>query len=307
MKTWSLAIAWNWEFDEDFVAGIERECAKRDLTTYRIDPRNLSETLEKLKTGKVLFQAFYDRASDADSAFLPLVRLMQESAKYLINPNFRVQHAIDKATMHLEFITHGLNVPYTIILAPYNAQREIRLDAAQLKQIGNPFVIKPANTTGGGTGVVLNAETPRDVMESRQLHKNDKYLLQQFIVPKNLDGRRGWFRVYSAFGEIIPCWWDDLTHRYSELSAEDEKRFGLEGLRDVLRTIEGISGLDFFSSEIALTENSKFVVVDYVNEVCDMRLQSRYVNGAPDAIVRRIEELTADAVASRVHRPAHAV
>jgi len=307
VKTWSLAIAWNWEFDEEFVAGIERECAKRDLTTYRIDPRNLGETLEKLGTGKVLFQAFYDRASDADSAFLPLVRLMQESANYLINPNFRVQHAIDKATMHLEFITHGLNVPYTIILAPYNDQKEIRLDAAQLKQIGNPFVIKPANTTGGGTGVVLKAETPRDVMESRQLHKNDKYLLQQFIVPKNLDGRRAWFRVYSAFGEIIPCWWDDLTHRYSELSVEDESRFGLGELRDVLRMIEGISGLDFFSSEIALTEDSKFVVVDYVNEVCDMRLQSRFFNGAPDAVVHRIEALTADAVASRVHRSVHAV
>src|SRR2546422_5525413 len=307
MKTWALAIAWNWEFDEDFVAGIERECAKRDLSRYRIDPHNLGETLEKLKTGKVLFQAFYDRASDADPEFFPLVRMMQESANYLINPHFRVQHAIDKATMHLEFITHGLNVPYTIILAPFNEQKDVQLDAAKLNQIGNPFVIKPANTTGGGTGVVLNAKTPRDVMESRQLHKNDKYLLQQFIVPKNLDGRRGWFRVYCAFGEIIPCWWDDLTHRYSELSEEDERRFGLGELRGIMQTIEGICGLDFFSSEIALTENSKFVVVDYVNEVCDMRLQSRYANGAPDDVVHRIEGLIADAVASRVHRSVHAV
>ena len=163
------------------------------------------------------------------------------------------------------------------------------------------------SSAAAGPGVVLNAKTSRDVMESRQLHKNDKYLLQQFIVPNDLDGRRGWFRVYCAFGEIIPCWWDDLTHRYSELSPEDERRFGLGELRDIMRTIEGICGLDFFSSEIALTEKSKFVVVDYVNEVCDMRLQSRYANGAPDAVVHRIEELIADAVASRIHRLIHAV
>jgi hypothetical protein len=304
MKTYSLAIAWNWEFDGDYVAGIEQECQRRDLSTYRIDPYNLNETLKDLRSGKISFQAFYDRASDADPLFLPLIQAVQESAIYLINPRFRVLPAIDKATMHLEFITHGLLVPNTIILSPYNEQREISLDAARFNQLGKPFVIKPANTTGGGTGVVLDAATVAQVIEARQLHGNDKYLLQQFIVPRNFDGKRGWFRVYRAFGEIIPCWWDDQTHRYTELTREEEERYRLQELRLVIETIESICNLDFFSSEIAVTEDSKFVVVDYVNEVCDMRLQSKFDNGAPDAIVHRIEGLIADAIALRVSQHA---
>jgi len=305
MRTFSLAIAWNWEFDRDYVAGIERECRRRDLSTYRIDPSNLHDTLEQLRSGKISFQAFYDRASDADPLFLPLVQTMQESALYFINPRFRVLHAIDKATMHLEFITHGLQVPSTIILPPYNEQREIKLDTAKLQQLGKPFVIKPANTTGGGTGVVLNAQTVNDVIEARQLHKNDKYLLQQFIVPKNFDGKRGWFRVYRALNEIIPCWWDDQTHRYTELTGKEEQRLHLGELRRIMGTIETTCGLDFFSSEIAVTEESRFIVVDYVNEVCDMRLQSKYANGAPDAVVHRIEGLIADEVALRVKQFVH--
>ncbi|HEY6192372.1 MAG TPA: hypothetical protein VI215_08630 [Bacteroidota bacterium] len=300
MKTYSLAIAWNWEFDDDFIAGIERECRKRDLSTYRIDPHNLNDTMEKLRSGAISFQAFYDRASDADSLFLPLVQIMLESSIYFINPRSRVLPAIDKATMHLEFITHGLQVPYTIILPPFHERREITLQSPELEHLGRPFVIKPANTTGGGTGVVLDAGTVDDVLEARQLHKNDKYLLQQFIVPKQLDGKRGWFRVYRAFGEVIPCWWDDQTHRYTELTAGEERLFRLEELRRVMGTIESVCRLDFFSSEIAVTREEKFVVVDYVNEVCDMRLQSKYANGAPDAVVHRIENLLAEEVALRV-------
>jgi hypothetical protein len=49
--------------------------------------------------------------------------------------------------------------------------------------------------------------------------------------------------------------------------------------------------LDFFSSEIALTEERKFVVVDYVNEICDMRLQSIFTDGVPDSVVEQIQRL----------------
>ena len=60
-----------------------------------------------------------------------------------------------------------------------------------------------------------------------------------------------------------------------------------------MRKIQKVCSLDFFSSEIALTEENTFVVVDYVNEVCDMRLQSKHVDGVPDEVVQRIQELIA--------------
>jgi hypothetical protein len=45
--------------------------------------------------------------------------------------------------------------------------------------------------------------------------------------------------------------------------------------------------LDWFTTEIALT-HEQFVVVDYVNDQIDTRVQSKAVDGAPDEIMQGI-------------------
>lgn len=295
MERFALGIAWNWEYDQDFVAGTERECSQRGLSSYAITPANLHETVKRLHSDQIRFGAFLDRAAD-DESFTPLSKLLSKSSTRVFNAFDHVEHAIDKATMHLEFITGGLDVPYTIIISPYNKKKEVELSLSELAKLGRPFIIKPANTTGGGVGVVLGAESLKDVIETRQHHKNDKYLLQETVHPKLLDDNRAWFRVLYAFGEILPCWWNDVTHIYRRLTAEDEQKHGLEPLRRCTTTIREVCKLDFFSSEIVLTGENKYVVVDYVNEVCDMRLQSKHRDGVPDGIVKRIQELIAEEV-----------
>jgi glutathione synthase/RimK-type ligase-like ATP-grasp enzyme len=216
----------------------------------------------------------------------------------IVNPYDLLRRASDKATMHLEFLSHGLHVPYTIIISPYALKREVELSLSELALLGRPFIIKPANTTGGGIGVVLGAESLKDIIETRQHHKNDKYLLQEKVIPVDVDGHRGWFRVFYSFGNILPCWWNDQTHMYSELTRKDEEAFGLEPLRGITATIREICGLDFFSTEIAVSAAKRFVVVDYVNEMCDMRLQSIHADGVPDCIVSRIADAFADSLVS---------
>jgi hypothetical protein len=170
----------------------------------------------------------------------------------------------------------------------------VELSLSELARLGRPFIIKPANTTGGGVGVVIGAESLKDVIETRQHHKNDKYLLQEKIIPAILSGRRAWFRVFFAFGEVILCWWDDQTHIYEFLTADEEERFALPTLRDIAGSIKDVCGLDFFSTEIAFVSSGTFVVVDYVNEICDMRLKSRHVDGVPDHIVELVAGRIAD-------------
>jgi hypothetical protein len=190
--------------------------------------------------------------------------------------------------MHLEFLSHGIDVPYTIIISPYDHQKEVELSLSTLAHLGRPFIIKPANTTGGGTGVILGAETLRDVIESRQHHRRDKYLLQEKIVPAPVNGKRAWFRVFWVCGTIIPCWWDDLTHVYALLSESESAMHELDHLQSITGKIGALCGLDFFSTEIAVTSGRRFVTIDYVNEICDMRLQSAHPDGVPDQVVREI-------------------
>lgn len=283
-----LAVAWDWEYDREFIAILEEQVHTHRLRFYSISHHNVHETLKRLYKGTLTFGAFLDRASDADENFLPLARHLRKSSTLHLNHPDAVQHAIDKATMHLEFIAKGIQVPFTIIISPYNKKRDIELSLSDLAKLGRPFIIKPANTTGGGVGVILGAETLKDVIESRQHHKNDKYLLQEKIAPVRLGSNKAWFRVFCVCGTIIPCWWDDETHIYQTISNSEVREHGLRPLVTITRTISEICTLEFFSTEMAVTVDGKFVVVDYVNDICDMRLQSRHPDGVPDIVVNEV-------------------
>jgi hypothetical protein len=69
---------------------------------------------------------------------------------------------------------------------------------------------------------------------------------------------------------------------------EEERRLGLGQLRTITERIHAICQLEFFSTELAFTTDRRCVAVDYVNEMCDMRLQSEFSDGVPDIIVHRI-------------------
>lgn len=299
MEQFDLAIAYTWEYDEEFVEAIIKIFEEKNLTTLKITYENVDEIIQKISNKEIITKFYLDRASDVAEEFEPLAKLMQENKTYIINQYSNVQFAIDKATMHLEFITKGINTPYTIIISPYKEKKDIELSLEQLAKLGRPFIIKPANTTGGGIGVVKGAETLADVLKARQHLEDDKYLLQEKIEPVEIDGKRFWFRSFYAFGKIIHCWWNDLTHIYSEITEEDFIKYKLGEMDNIVRKINEITNLDFFSTEIALTKEQKFIVIDYVNDQCDMRFQSKHFDGVPDKVVYQIIESMAEFILTR--------
>ena len=298
-QVFDLAIAWTWKYDLEFVQLLEKAALDASLRVLLIDPTSVATVFEGVRSRSIYFRFFLDRASDENESFLPLARLLQKRFRESdqsspirpINPLDLVARASDKATMHLELHSHGINVPYTIIISPYNHKREIEFTISELARLGRPFIIKPANTTGGGIGVVTGAETLKDVIEARQHHRNDKYLLQETIKPTLLGVHRAWFRVFYAFGGILPCWWDDQTHMYKSVQAHEEDLFALHDLRRLTASIYDVCKLDFFSTELVLTSEQKIVAVDYVNEICDLRLQSSHVDGVPNDIILQIIHL----------------
>lgn len=303
-EQFDIGLAWDWEFDRDFIFGIENECVAAGLSTFRIERHNIEAVTRSIRTRKLSFRTFLDRASDSDENFIPLARSLARSKTMILNEYSHVEYAKDKANMHLALMGEGINVPYTIIISPYNKRQEVELSLTELAHLGRPFIIKPANTTGGGIGVVLGAETLKQILETRQHHKNDTYLLQETVHPAVLGQSIAWFRVFYAFGATIICWWDHRTHIYREMSKQEERKFKLQKLRNIILTLQKICRLDFFSSEVTLTDTGKFVAVDYVNEICDMRLQSKHADGVPDAIVAQIQRQFAKFVRSQLKKSA---
>jgi hypothetical protein len=285
MSRYDLCLAWNWEYDVDFVHLIEAACAARGVSLLQVTPQSLDQVLVGLQNGEIAYRILYDRASESDPRFQPLVDWATRHKSFTINPQVRTIWSADKATMHLEFINRGLYTPYTIILSPYSKNSSI--PSSDLEPLGGSFAIKPA-CEGGGNGVILEATSWEQVLAARQQYPNEKYLLQAHVTTCLLNGRPAWFRVLFCDGAVYPCWWDQHTHVYARVTAEEKARLGLRNLREYAARIAQICGLHLFSTEIALTEDGRFLVVDYVNDPVDLRLQSKAVDGVPDVYVESI-------------------
>ncbi|MBN2366866.1 MAG: hypothetical protein EH225_13550 [Calditrichaeota bacterium] len=283
-----MAVSIDWEYDRDFVQLLEEQAHRKKINSYVIWPGNLEDVYSALEKDDLAFRFLFDRASDTSPEFHKIQKMIREKGGEVLETLEELEWAKDKATMHLEFIDKGLHTPYTIILPPYDSEEEFYLSVEDLSKLGRTFYIKPANTTGGGVGVVHGAETLHDVLTARQNYQQDKYLIQEKVIPQERDGYRFWFRGYYACGLAQCAWWNDQNHLYRELSREEIRRYRLKPLFRIVNQIAEISKLKFFSTEIALTEEGKFIVVDYVNESCDMRLQSKAVDGIPDKIVHNI-------------------
>lgn len=285
MSHYDLCLSWNWEYDADFVRLIEAACTARGLSFLQVTPDSLERVLVELENGENTFKNFFDRASESDVRFQPLVDWAVRHGSFCLNPQKRTLWSRDKATMHLEFITHGLYTPHTIILSPY--ARHASIHPSDLEPLGGSFAIKPA-CEGGGDGVILEATSWEQVLAARQQYPHEKYLLQAHVTTRILDGRSAWFRVLYCDGAVYPCWWDQRTHIYTRVTAEEKGRFGLRSLRQIPVLIARICGLHLFSTEIALREDGAFLAVDYVNDPVDLRLQSKAADGVPDGFVENI-------------------
>lgn len=285
MPNVDLLVAWDWEFDAEFIKRFDELTRAQNLKCVFINPSSLQDALDKINKEKINVKVLLDRASDTTAAFDPLIDKLILSGVKTLNEASHAIRAMDKATMHLEFLTNDIDVPYSIILSPNDDVNNIK--EKDLKRLGRPFIIKPSRG-GGGIGVVVGAETLGDIMSARKNYADDKYLLQEKVIPAVINQRRAYFRVFYICGKTIPCWWDDQTHIFFVLEKEEEEKYKLGKLRSITSSIAKISRLDFFSTEICVTDKGRFVAVDYVNDPCDMRPKSIYVDGVPDEVIKQI-------------------
>jgi hypothetical protein len=284
MQTYDLCLTWYWLYDHDFIEYIGEACAAQNVTLWQITPANVLQAVTELYTGQTSFTSLIDRAYD-DLRFEPVRRFAHEHQLQRINAPELSHWSEDKATMHLELMQAGLQTPYTILIAPFIDQPI--LPALNITPLGANFVLKPA-IGGGGEGVRMNASSLEDIQRTRLEYPDQKYLAQENITARSIMGREAWFRVFYVGGECLPCWWNPSTHIYTVLTPEEEIQLDLAPLRSVTERIARVCKLDWFSTEIAFTPGGRFVVVDYVNDGIDTRIQSKARDGMPDEVMKHI-------------------
>ncbi len=298
METYDLCLAWNWEYDADFVKLLDLACQSHGLSLLQITPENLSDRMQSIINKAIVFHIFFDRASDSDTRFIPVVEWACKHVVHHINSHELACRAWDKVAMH-QLISASMDTPLTITLPSYDEQP--RFSEMDLSSLGESFTIKPAYG-GGGDGVVNEATTQSQVLIARQEFPDQRYLLQAHILPARFDCRMAWFRVIHCAGKAYPCWWNKDTHIYTRVTPDEEACYNLGSLRSITSSIAALCGLTLFSTEIAMTSDGRFVIVDYVNDPIDLRLQSKALDGVPDQMVRDITERLVELILS-CHTP----
>jgi hypothetical protein len=294
-ETADLLLAYDWPYDEPFLGLLKQQMGAVGRSLVRVSPQRLADEFSRLMHGNLIARAFLDRAADTDPAFEPLETWAAEHVPVLLNPPADRRRVWKKSNLHWEFIRAGVYTPYTLMVPSRNRQPvlEVRPD---LSPLGESFAIKP-DLGGGGWGVKLGARSWDQVENARREMPNDDLLLQELIEPEALEGRRAWFRVFYACGEVVACWWDDRTRLFgAPVTADERQRLGLDGLWNVIGVAATIARLRLFSTEIARRADGRWVVVDYVNDPVDLRILGHAREGMP----REAAEKIAAAIASFV-------
>jgi hypothetical protein len=158
-----------------------------------------------------------------------------------------------------------------------------------------------------------DADSLRDALAAARGHdRREAYLIQREARPPLLtcdDGcqRPAYFRILSYLGELKPFWWasqESVGHgrpSYRLVTPEEIRRLRLQPVLAYARALGELSGLEWFSTELCLDdgqEESRFVVttpdcrersvlaIDYLNDQCDVDVQTRWAGAPPDDVVR---------------------
>ncbi len=108
-----------------------------------------------------------------------------------------------------------------------------------------------------------------------------------------------YLRGYNICGTRTLLWWAPESRNYELCTWDDVRRYDLMPALEIMDRMARITGMDFFSSEIAITSGSgqpRFVLIDYCNDQCDLNPKTAQFDGPPDEWVQWVCERFADFV-----------
>lgn len=312
---------------------LARAAARHGLSCALIHDGIVHEAIDRLQQGRLTIGYHLDYFAlwqVADDPYARLACAVQDAGGRSVNLPARSRAFTDKAAAHAELMRRGLGVPETVMFRPWTPARALT-DAERrrlcLDQPGARVYIKAANGFAS-RGLVCTERTDAESLQAalasiRNYDWQDTFLLQREVRCPLLAGddgaqRSAYWRVLWCLGELIPFWWrkgeaDQGRPNYQRLTLQECGRHGLWPVLDFVQEIAELTGLEWFSTELCLSEgpeSSRYTVqrhggnggrhqggerwpvvaIDYVNDQCDVDVQSRWLGAPPDGVVYYLAE-----------------
>jgi hypothetical protein len=310
-----------------FERWLAQAASRRGLTCALLHDGVVPEAIRRLSDGRLTVHFHLDYFAlwhVADDPYARLAQAVQDAGGRTVNPPARSRLFTDKAAAHAELKRLGLGVPETVLFRPWMPDRPLtpaERGRLRLDEPGARAYLKPANGFGRRGVVRVDRPDPAGLAVAlayaRNFDRHDTFLLQREVrCPRLADAdgaeRPAYWRVFYCLGELIPFWWspaepEQRRPSYWPLSLREVRRHGLGPVLAAVRVLADLSGLDWFSTELCLSdgpEPSRFkvrgrpvVAIDYWNDQCDVDVQSRWPGAAPDGVVAYVAERFAAAAA----------
>ena len=292
-KTWDFALGWPEYKERPFIEWLKRECELKKMSFLWVHDGNVDDVIKNVESGSTLIKFLFDMNATYSvpyDRYAHLCYAVKDTRRKVLNDPDDAKSATDKSVTHYDLLEAGIPVPFTVVVRRWEPDT-FKLTEAERKNLGIPFVIKPA-TGYGKIGVVMDAKTLKEVAKARDFAKGDNFLLQERIEPVTLNGKRAWFRVFYVFGEAIPCWWDICTGgTYQHVTFSEMYNFKLLHLVRIVTRIARITNMEFFTTEIAVSRRGDQkvpIAIDYVNDQCDLDVKSEQPSAPPNDVVEHI-------------------
>ena len=295
-----LCIGWGPFPDEPFVHFIRRHCELRRLRSVVCRDDNIQPLIRNVEKGRRRIGLYLDAQADYEDTSDPYSRLgfaAKDGGSFVVNEPEHTKRSVNKAVIHYDLVRADIPVPYTVVVRNWEPGK-FALTPQERRKLGRPFIIKPARGYGKQGVARVEGGTLREIARARRFDRGDDFLLQKLIEPTWCGARRAWFRAYVVLGQVILCWWDNVTQHYAGVTSRQFEEYELAPLCRIVLKIARMTHMNFFSSEIAARGTGarrRFTLIDYVNDQCDMTMQSHSHCGLPDDIVQHIAQRFVDA------------
>jgi hypothetical protein len=302
---------------------LAQAAAEYDLSCALIHDGIVNEVLKRLTSGSMTIGFHLDYMALWHVTEDPFARLsfaVQDAGGRPVNLPARSRAFTDKAAAHAELLRHGLGAPATVIVRPWQGERSLtarELQSLRFDEANACVFVKPANGFAGRGVQRVERPTTESLHAAlaavRQFDRHDTILVQRGVRGPRLlceDGveRPAYWRVLGCLGDLFAFWWTPQSSAngrasYRAVTSGEMRRYRLSSILAYAQALADLSGLDWFSTELCLSdgpEESRFTVIggdgrerpvvaiDYLNDQCDVDVQSRVPGAAPDLFVRRL-------------------
>jgi len=269
-----VLVAMDYLSPNSTLAGLlQQALGARGMSFLLVNDTNVEAAIRQLDTGWLKPYVVLDLCSAVNARYFDLLQSAASAGSYAIgNPRTLLNWTL-KSNSHGRLETAGLPLPPTIIFRRDEADRE--LSQTERKAIGDHCVIKPAWGVGGRGCMVGMEPTAANITMARDYNRDDDWLVQKQIRWTRCGSRPGYLRAYNIFGGRTLLWWckEHGIDRYDLLSQDDLDAYDLMPAVALVDRLGEITGMDFFSTEIAITAEpspGRLCLIDYVNDQCDM-------------------------------------